>query len=133
MPYVEDITEPLIKTLAHAAGLPVNQLAGHASNIGFWTEEVAHALRVIDGYSERLENMRAGQRRYAEDNLVYPSHTEPIKPGIKDAERVDLRRRLVEVFSRFVARGFKEGLIVETELDHLIVRFDLDPADVKRR
>lgn len=132
MSYVEDITEPLIKTLAHAAGLPVNQLAGHASNIGFWAGEAAHALHVIDGYSERFRKMQLGQRTYVEQNFVDWSHTKPLRPVIKDDERNHLRRRLIEALSRFLSRCFKEGLIIETELDQLIENFELDPGDVKR-
>jgi hypothetical protein len=131
MPYVEDIAEPLIKTLAHTAGLPVNQLAGHASNIGFWADEVAHALHVIDGYSDRFKSMQLGQRTYAEGNLVFSYHTKPLRPGIQDHELIDLRRSLTEAFSRFLTRCFKESLIIETELDFLIGRFKLDPRSVK--
>ena len=129
MPYVEDITEPLINTLAHTTGLPVNQLAGHASNIGFWAEEVAHALQVIDGYADRFKNMQLAQRTYNEQSFVHAHHTKPLRPGIQYHERIDLRRRLIEALSRFLTRCFKEGLISETELDHLVGRFELNPGE----
>ncbi len=115
----------MIKTRAYTAGLPVNQLAGHAWNIGFWAEEIAHSLLVIDGYSDRFKNMRLGQRTYAEHNWLSWNQTEAMRPGIMDHERIELRRRLVYALLRLLTRPFKEGLIIETQLDHLIDKFNL--------
>jgi len=131
MPYVRAITEPLIETLTHAAGLPVNQLAGHAANLGFWVGEVEHALKVIDGYSERFRSLQLGERRFGQQNQVHPSHSKPVRPGISDHELKELRRRLVDTAKLFLSRCRKEDLVSEAELNELLARLDLDPGELR--
>jgi hypothetical protein len=132
MPYVDDVTEPLIETLAHTSGLPKNQLAGHMANLDFWVSEVAHALEVIDGYPERFKRLKRGQSEYQQRHGEHFHHSSPPNVGIRDDELRDLRRRLMETVTRLLARCHKEDLISEIELDRVCRQVGLDVRDLTR-
>lgn len=134
MAYVQDITEPLIGTLNYSSGLPVRKLAGHVANLDFWLGEVEHALCVIDGYGERFKRLQVGERSASErlgktfDDFQFGK---PIRPGITDHELKDLRRRLVDSVYQFLSRCYKDGLVLEPEIDDIAVRLDLDKAELE--
>jgi hypothetical protein len=135
MPYVEDITEPLIKTLTYAGGLPVRQLAGHAANLEFWVREVEHAFAVIDGYGERFKKLQEGERIAAERLGIewHPFHERKlVRPGIGGLELKELRYRLLDTVSQFLRRCYNEGLVTEAALDNYCKRLDLDSFELKR-
>ena len=67
MSYLSDITEPLIRTLQHFAGLPVHQLAGHAANFDFWQAEFAHRIQAIDSYQGRFKQLKKAQGDFAKE------------------------------------------------------------------
>ena len=132
MPYVEDVVEPLIKTLEHTAGLPAHQLAGHAANLGFWVAEVVHAIEVIDGYPDRFDRLRKGQRDYAgarwDPNVPGP----PLRPGTPDHQLRELRRRVGAAAVRVLRRCHKEGLVGDEDLEEFSRALSLTPDDVRR-
>lgn len=135
MPYVEDITEPLISTLNYVSGLPPEKLAGHAANLEFWLSEVQHALDVIDGYGDRFKKLQDGQRSAEElsglsmDRFLFGK---PIRPGISDYDLKQLRRRLIDAVSVVLRRCYREGLVSANDLEEYCVRFDLDRRELKR-
>jgi len=132
MPYVEDITEPLISTLTHTGGLPARQLAGHAANLEFWVGEVKHAFNVIDGYGERFEKLKDVAERIGPQ--FHPFRSEKlIRPGISDHELKELRRRLIESVSLVLSRCYKEGFVSETMLEEYGERLDLGSRELKRK
>jgi hypothetical protein len=136
MPYVEDITEPLISTLTYTGGLPARQLAGHAANLEFWVGEVKHAFDVIDGYGERFKKLQDGERIAAErlGPEFHPFHPRKlVRPGMSDHELKELRRRLTDSVVHVLNRCYKEGLISETELKEYGERLDLDSHELKRK
>lgn len=136
MPYVEDITEPLISTLTYSGGLPAHKLGGHAANLGFWVGEVEHALRVIDGYGERFKKLREGERIAVEriGFQWHPFHDEKLlRRGTGDRELRELRRRLIESVSLVLRRSYKEGFVSETELKEYGGRLDLDISEWRRK
>lgn len=126
MPYVQDIIEPLIKTLDHTAGLPVHQLAGHVANLEFWVGEVDHAFQVIDGYPKRFKNLRQGERRYAETHPVWYGAAR-VGPSTRDDELTVLRRELTESITRVLNRCLKEGLLSGSEIETFARRLSLHP------
>jgi hypothetical protein len=139
MPYVEDITRPLIETIQHTAGLPVRQLAGHARNLEFWVEEVAHGLGVIDGYAERFKRLTDGEREYAEREMhrnvgMNPvvNLGPPLKRGAKSHDLKDLRRELSDAIYALIRRLFKEDLLDAQELDRVGEQLNLDVREIKR-
>lgn len=136
MPYVEDITEPLICTLTHTGGPPAKQLAGHVANLEFWVGEVRHALDVIDGYGERYKKLQKGERVAAE--LIGPQFNpfrseKPVRPGISDHQLKGLRRRLIDVVHTFPSRCYEEGFVSEAQLEEFGEKLGLDVSDLKRR
>jgi len=134
MPYVEDISEPLIGTLTYASGLPAQKLAGHAANLDFWIGEVKHALEVIDGYGERFKKLKDGERIATQQIGVEfrPFHPDKLlRPGVRDHDLKELRRRLTESVVRLLRRCYKEGLVSETELEAYGERLDLDIRELK--
>jgi hypothetical protein len=136
MPYVEDITEPLIKTLTYTGGLPARQLAGHAANLGFWVGEIKHAFDVIDGYGERFKELKDGERIAAErlGPEFHPFHSRKlVRPGISDHELKELRRRLIDSVSHVLSRCYKEGFVSEAKLEEYGERLDLDTRELKRK
>ena len=139
MPYIEDITEPLIKTLTHTGGLPVHQFAGHAANIEFWVSEVQHAFGVIDGYSRRFKNIQQGEDGYAQrqqQSGVPVNRGEctgpPMKRGIQDQELKDLRHRLADAMYHILNRCYREELITEVQLDQFGDVLVFDVREMKR-
>ncbi len=140
MPYIEDITEPLIQTLTHTGGLPVHQLAGHAANLEFWAAEVKHAFDVVDGYSQRFKNIQQGEEDYTErqEQKGRPvtrgyRTSPPMKRGIKDQELKDVRRRLADAMYHVLGRCYNEDLIVENALDQLGESLGFDVREIKRK
>lgn len=136
MPYVEDITEPLITTLTYAGGLPTQKLAGHAANLEFWVGEVKHAFDVIDGYGERFKKLQDGERKAVEliGLQFHPFRSEkPVRPGISDYDLKELRRRLTDSACRLLTRCSKEELVSETELEEYAKSLDLDYREMKRK
>jgi hypothetical protein len=139
MPYIEDITDPLIHTLTHSGGLSVHQLAGHAANLEFWAGEVKHVLDVIDGYPKRFNGIQQGEKEYAERQelkglpVTHGDRTAPrMRRGIKDQELKDLRRRLADAMHHILNRCYNEELITENELDHFGAMLDFDIREIKR-
>ncbi|RYG47861.1 hypothetical protein EON79_06195 [bacterium] len=132
MAYVENITQPLIKTLGHTAGLPIHQLAGHAANLEFWVGEVAHAFEVIDGYPQRFRKMQQSQRRYSEENGRPYGWGSPVRSGTQDHELKELRRQVAEAMVRVLSRCHKHGLIDDAELERLSHKLSLSPENIKR-
>src|SRR5258706_6375383 len=127
MSYLSDITEPLIKTLKHLAGLPVHQLAGHAANFDFWQAEFAHRIQAIDSYQGRFKQLKKGQSDFAkahgagiirEEGMfggvyaekVFPA---PLRKSTQDHELKALKMNLERAFGDFSARLRKEGLMKE--------------------
>jgi hypothetical protein len=132
MPYVEDITEALIKTLSYTGGLPARKLAGHAANLEFWVGEVQHAFGVIDGYSERFKKLQESDRNAGFE--FHPFRSESlIRPGIREHELKELRRRLSDSASHILSRCYAEGFVSETELEKYGERLDLDRFELKRK
>jgi hypothetical protein len=129
MPYVEDITEPLISTLTYTGGLPARQLVGHAKNLEFWVGEVLHAFKVIDGYGERFKNLQRGQ-----GFEFHPFRSQKLlRPGTSDHELKELRRRLTDSVSLVLSRCYKEGFVSEAELEEYGERLRLDMHELKRK
>lgn len=136
MSYVEDITEPLIKTLAYASGLPIRQLAGHAANLEFWVGEVEHAFAVIDGYGERFKRLQAGERSADASMGIewHPFHERKLlRPGLRDHDLKELRSRLRDSALQMLRRCHKEALVAEETLEAFGGRLGLDPDEWKRK
>lgn len=110
MSYIEDICNPLIRTLEHSTTLPLHQLAGHAVNLDFWMTESGHCLLVIDGYAQRFERMKKAQESKVEVEGVNET---PLQRGVKDNERKDLRKKVCTAANRFLERCYNEQLIDE--------------------
>ncbi len=127
MPYLFDITEPLIKTLEHFAGLPKHQLAGHAANFEFWRSEVEHRIQAIDSYGKRFRRLKEAQARYVKAHGAGVVHEEgcfgdiyerkasapPLQKNLRDPELKELKSRLQDALNRFVERLEKEQLLPE--------------------
>ncbi|MEZ6142732.1 MAG: hypothetical protein R3B84_19395 [Zavarzinella sp.] len=127
MPYIEDITEPLIHVLTHTGGLPIHQLAGHMANFEFWVGEVRHAFDVIDGYQTRFKKMTQAEKDNAGRRIP------PIRRGIKHLELNDLRVRLANAMYHILQRSFKEKLITELQLQQAGDTLGLDIREIKRK
>lgn len=113
--YVEGICAPLIETLIHSASLPVNQLAGHASNVDFWVSEAIHCLAVIDGYQKRFVRLRADQEEFEKKHSLAKT-APPLQRSAKHRQRQELRHAVCEAIKRFLARCQREGLLTQTDL-----------------
>lgn len=114
MSYIDDICNPLIKTLERSASLPSHQLAGHAANLDFWMDEAKHCLLVIDGYPERFERMKKAQQAQVE---VAGGREMPLQRGIKDSERKELRQKVLAAANKFLDRCYSEQCVDEVTLD----------------
>lgn len=113
MSYIDDICNPLIKTLERSTTLPSHQLAGHAANLDFWLGEAKHCLNVIDGYAQRFERMKKAQQSQTEVEGVSEM---PLQRGVKDNERKELRQKVYATANRFLERCYNEQLIDEEAL-----------------
>lgn len=137
MAYSCDIAKLLAEQLAKFVTLNRHQLAGHVGNLDFWLAEVRHALDVIDGYSQRFRQLKAGWTQYvaehktAEFSLRDPDGIErpaaPPRP-VPDGDLRDARRLLRENAHRFLTRCCREGLISEATLRSSCESLGLDHA-----
>lgn len=84
------------------ASLPPQLLVGHAAQIEFWTDEVAHCLHVLDTYEQRFRSMVAAQQQVESD--IDPLFYRPIpRPGhVPDQHRNHVRSELCRAFAGFV-------------------------------
>lgn len=110
---MDDICNPLIKTLERSTTLPTHQLVGHVANLDFWMDEAKHCLNVIDGYAQRFDRMKKAQQSYTEAEKVSGM---PLQRGIKDNERKELRQKVCTAANRFLERCLSEQLIEEEAL-----------------
>ncbi len=133
MSYIADICNPLIGTLTHLGKLPVHQLAGHAANVDFWICEAKHRLDLIDGYKQRFEQLRNGQRAYVDRHgaglepvpwdegsrspEMFRRSVPPLQRSTKTSERKQLRRAVCDASHRFLKRLFEEGFLAPTKID----------------
>lgn len=111
--YIDDICNPLIKTLERSSTLPSHQLAGHVANFDFWMGEARHCLDVIDGYTQRFERMEKAQQSQTEVEGVSEM---PLQRGVKDNERRKLRQKVCATANKFLERCYNEQLIDEEAL-----------------
>lgn len=84
------------------AGLPAQLLVGHAAQIEFWADEVAHCLQVLDSYEQRFQAMLEAQQKYEID--LDPLFYRPIsRPGhVPEPHRFHVRSELCRAFARFI-------------------------------
>jgi len=84
------------------ANLPPQLLVGHAAQIEFWTDEVAHCLHVLDTYEPRFRSMLAAQQQVECD--IDPLFYRPVpRPGyVPDQHRFHVRSELCRAFAGFV-------------------------------
>jgi hypothetical protein len=108
MSYIDDISNPLIKTLERSTTLPLHQLAGHAANLDFWMDEAKHCLNVIDGYAQRFERMKKAQQAQTD---TQGASEMPLQRGVKDHERKELRQKVRAAANAFLERCYREQLI----------------------
>ena len=108
--YLEQIWDPLTRTLEHTQGLPAHQLAGHAANIDFWVSEAVHCLMAIDGYYRRFKRMQEATRTFLQ---LHPADrvSPPARRSTKDHDLVQLRQRLLFAAERLLKRCLKEGFV----------------------
>lgn len=129
VPYLQAICRPLIETINHAAGLPANQLAGHAANWDFWVNEARHCLAVIDGYQERFHRLRAGQAEYGKQHNVVGTRP-PLRRGARDQGRQELRRGVCKAIERFLSRCRRECLLSEKDLNASLEALGIEAAAI---
>jgi hypothetical protein len=129
MSYLSEITEPLIKTLRHLAGLPVHQLAGHAANFDFWQAEFAHRIQAIDSYQGRFKRLKKAQTDFAKEYGAGIAREEglfgdvyekkivpaPLRKSTQDLELKNVKKNLEEAFEAFAARLRKEELLKDEQ------------------
>lgn len=84
------------------ANLPAALLAGHAAQIEFWADEVAHCLHVLDTYEQRFQAMLEAQQKVEFD--LDPLFYRPIpRPGhIAESHLSHVRSELCRTFARFI-------------------------------
>lgn len=62
--YVGNLSKAMVDALARVPSAQPSQVAGYWANRGFWIKEFFHLLDVIDGYDERLAQMKGAQDAY---------------------------------------------------------------------
>ena len=100
--YMERICDPLIETLDKISALPPEHIAGHATNLNFWIDEVKHCFMVIDDYPKRFQNLR-------DNDWIFSR-------GVKSSTRKELRKNLDESLYKLVQECFKLKLIEKSDL-----------------
>ncbi|MCA8990877.1 MAG: hypothetical protein KDA88_02815 [Planctomycetaceae bacterium] len=129
------IAETLSSQFNRFVTLNAYQLAGHVANLGFWSDEVAHCLNVLDQYRSRFERLAEAQRRHvAERGTIEFEHQDvwgetakaPPRPrNLSDRDRLAARAALCDSFYRFLIRCHKSRLIEEQTLRQECVRHSI--------
>jgi hypothetical protein len=122
-----------------------HQLAGHVANLGFWADEVAHCLDVIDQYTTRFVRMAEAQRQHVmhhktlefelDDKWGETAKAPPRPRHISDQERSAGRSRLCDSYYRFLVRCHSATFIDETRLRKECERHSIrvDARDLKQK
>jgi hypothetical protein len=124
-----------------------HQTAGHFANIDFWIHEVIEALKTIDNYKSRFENLYNAQKKWVEAHgtIVYDycpfckgrcefSDGKPTLPTLKfKNEMKDARKNLVDTAYYFLVRSYKIGLLTREELKNMCdsIGTSIEPTDLK--
>jgi hypothetical protein len=143
MAYSLEVCELLTKQIEKFVSLNRHQIAGHIANIEFWSNEVRHALILIDGYRERFAKMSSAQNQYVTQNKVieYDLNEPYIRGRATPPVRLDKnaqtqgRQQLVGTWRRFVLRCFREGMLSEDDAQKVCepIGVSLEPSDFRSR
>lgn len=119
-------------------------MAGHLANLDFWLDEVLHAIRVLDSYEKRFENLKQATIRYADqhqtcefplqaslDSQYFRKVTPPRR--IPHHQLITSRKRLLDAAYHLLLRLHKAGLIDELQLRSSLEKIQLriDPIDLQ--
>jgi hypothetical protein len=66
--YVRNLSRALVDALARVPSAQPSQVAGYWANRTFWVQELSHLLDVMDGYDERLAQMKRAQDAYVQSH-----------------------------------------------------------------
>lgn len=120
-------------------------LAGQVANLDFWLEEVAHALRVLDGYPTRFSRLRAAQEAWVKTHGPVATSFCPHCGGkcelgetprpprrVPSGELDEARRRLKDATYRLLLRCHRARMVDEATLRAACQRVgtSVDPADL---
>ncbi len=143
MAYSTEIANVLTHQLAKFVTLNRHQLAGQVANLDFWLDEVRHCLAVLAGYSQRFEQLKAGQQKYVsrhhtiEFKLRKPCSTQqPAAPPKRMSHDVlsAAQQSLRENTYRFLVRCFNDGFIAKAKLRRICdgLEIGIEASDLKR-
>lgn len=129
-PYSIARAELIASQIGRFATQHLHQLAGHHANLAFWLSEAASALRTIDGYQARFNQLRDAQLSWVREHDTTISQFCPVcrgacefgpqtpeRPNRLPSEELDLARNAVRVAVRqFVVRLYHAGFLTEAEV-----------------
>lgn len=142
--YTIAVADQLTSQLTRLVTLNTHQLAGQVANLSFWSDEVAHALAVLDGYNARFKALSAAQKEYVTrhgteefrlDDEWGDSYQSPLPPRpLSDRERQAARTALTEAFYRLLIRCHSAKLIDGERVRAECGRHSIgvDPVDLRR-
>lgn len=121
--------------------MPTYLFAGHAANVEFWADEVAHCLSVIDSYEARFDRMIVIQQQQFQEYET--SHVLPdgsfipprlvARPGrIPEQHRNYVRRELCSAFVKFATACHVRAYTDAAQLHALAERMALSLSDVPK-
>ncbi|MBX3452250.1 MAG: hypothetical protein KF777_22030 [Planctomycetaceae bacterium] len=143
--YTIAIAEELSSQFSRFVTLNPHQLTGHVANLGFWSDEVAHCLNVIDQYTTRFARMAEAQRQYVthhrtlefelDDKWGETAKAPPRPRHVSDQERSSTRFRLCDSYYRFLVRCYSVTFIDEARLRKECERHSIgvDARDLMRK
>jgi hypothetical protein len=115
MTYTEELCNALVARLQSAVTLSPPQVASYIATIAFWQNEVIHCLQLLDDYPKRFEVMKCAEREFStrvayeflDTGWTYAQidPRPPARKGLKDSEREQLRRLVVQSFLGLVNRA----------------------------
>lgn len=119
--------------------MPSHLLAGHAANLDFWADEVAHCLAVLDSYETRFERMTlVQQQRYHDETGQQAGLTGSFipprlitRPGrIAEQHRSYIRSELCKAFVGFATACHHRAQTEAVILHEVCARLSLGLPDV---
>ena len=126
-----------------------HHLAGQFANLDFWLSETQEALKAIDGYFHRYQNLRKAQMQWVKNHgtKVYDycsicggkcelADGTPSPPVKIDKEELETTRRQVkDAVYHFLLRCFRANLLNEKSLSEACERVgtSVEPEDLRRK
>jgi hypothetical protein len=123
--YLKEISAALVRVFNQALQIHDHRIVGHAANVDFWADEVAHCLVAIDGFPVRQQAFAEALKREIRAQRERTRYADPLHLRYGEATTDDDMR----LYRSDAARLHKEVTTAAGTLFRKLHREDLSPTE----